>query len=155
MVRITKFPWLRMSRQRGQSLVELALVVPIFLLIVMATVDFGWALRNYIVTTNAAREGARYAVTLDTSVDPRQAIRDRTVNRAADILTTADVKICIKGPQKTWCDAGLTASDHTAIVQTTSEYKYITPVGGLIKLLTGGSLSDRIKMKSHTAMYVE
>ena len=46
----------RARGQRGQSMVEMALVLPFFLVIVMATIDFGWALRSYIVTTNAARE---------------------------------------------------------------------------------------------------
>ena len=47
-------------RERGQSLVETAVVLPILLLLLAATVDFGRAFDAYIVLTNAAREGARF-----------------------------------------------------------------------------------------------
>src|SRR5437773_2711004 len=53
-------PARRARKESGQGLVEFALVLPLFLFLVLATVDFGWALRAYIVETNAAREGARY-----------------------------------------------------------------------------------------------
>lgn len=48
------------SRERGQSLVETAIVFPILLLLLAAVVDFGRAFDAYIVLTNAAREGARW-----------------------------------------------------------------------------------------------
>ena len=47
-------------RERGQSLVETAVVLPILLLLVVAIVDFGRAFDAYIILTNAAREGARF-----------------------------------------------------------------------------------------------
>ena len=50
-------------RERGQSLVETAVVFPILLLLLAATVDFGRAFDAYIVLTNAAREGARFGST--------------------------------------------------------------------------------------------
>ena len=53
-------------RERGQSLVETAVVLPILLLLVAAIVDFGRAFDVYIVLTNAAREGARWG-----SVNPQ------------------------------------------------------------------------------------
>ena len=50
--------------ERGQSLVELALVLPLLILLLAGMVDFGRAFSNYIVITNAAREGARMAARL-------------------------------------------------------------------------------------------
>jgi Flp pilus assembly protein TadG len=50
----------RQSRERGQSLVETAIVFPVLLLLLAAVVDFGRAFDAYIVLTNAAREGARW-----------------------------------------------------------------------------------------------
>ena len=47
--------------QRGQSLVEFALVLPILLILVLGIVDFGMGLRAYVTLTNATREGARFA----------------------------------------------------------------------------------------------
>jgi Flp pilus assembly protein TadG len=50
----------RGRRERGQSLVETAIVAPILLLLLAAAIDFGRAFDTYIVLTNAAREGARF-----------------------------------------------------------------------------------------------
>src|SRR4051795_12621273 len=47
-------------RQRGQSLVELALVLPIVMLLVMITIDFGRAFFGWISLNNMARVGANY-----------------------------------------------------------------------------------------------
>ncbi|GAC1324567.1 MAG: hypothetical protein NVSMB2_22770 [Chloroflexota bacterium] len=46
-------------RDRGQSLVEFALVVPLFLLLVFALIDFSRMLYTYVSLSNAAREMAR------------------------------------------------------------------------------------------------
>jgi Flp pilus assembly protein TadG len=47
--------------ERGQSLVETALVIPFLLLLIVLVVDASRAFDAFIVLTNAAREGARYA----------------------------------------------------------------------------------------------
>ncbi len=68
------------GRQRGQSLVELTLVLPFLLLILFGIVDLGRVFNAYIVITNAAREGAFYA-----SANPADlaGIRQQAVNEAA------------------------------------------------------------------------
>jgi Flp pilus assembly protein TadG len=52
----------RSRRSRGQALVEFALVIPIFLLLLVALFDLGRAVFAYNTLTNAAREGARTAI---------------------------------------------------------------------------------------------
>ena len=52
----------RDRRGRGQALVEFALVIPIFLLLLVAIFDLGRAVFAYNTLTNAAREGARMAI---------------------------------------------------------------------------------------------
>ena len=49
------------KRERGQALVEMALIAPIFLLLVLGLIDFAGAFHAKITITNAAREGARLA----------------------------------------------------------------------------------------------
>lgn len=49
------------KRESGQSLVEFALVLPIFLLLIMGIIDFGWLFYNYISVANSARNAARIA----------------------------------------------------------------------------------------------
>jgi Flp pilus assembly protein TadG len=48
------------DRSRGQSVVEFALVLPILLLLLAATVDFGRLFYAYVAVQNAAKEGALY-----------------------------------------------------------------------------------------------
>ncbi|MCX7923419.1 MAG: pilus assembly protein [Clostridia bacterium] len=47
--------------KKGQAVVETALILPIIVLILMGIIDFGLLFNNYIVITNASREGARSA----------------------------------------------------------------------------------------------
>ena len=47
-------------RSRGQALVEFAIVLPVFLLLLVAAVDVGRVFFTYIDANNAAREGAAY-----------------------------------------------------------------------------------------------
>ena len=49
----------RKNGEKGQALVEFTLLVPIFLLLLFAIVDFGMGFYSWITITNAAREGAR------------------------------------------------------------------------------------------------
>lgn len=54
--------------ERGQALVEFALVLPILLLLVLGIIDFGRAWNLHQTITDAAREGARRAVVYDPAV---------------------------------------------------------------------------------------
>jgi len=45
--------------ERGAALVELALVLPLLLVVIAGIVDFGFAFQRFEVVANAAREGAR------------------------------------------------------------------------------------------------
>lgn len=44
----------------GQSIIEFAVVLPMFLALVLGTIDLGLGFKTYIGLTNAAREGARW-----------------------------------------------------------------------------------------------
>jgi Flp pilus assembly protein TadG len=52
----------RARSERGAEIIELAIVTPIFALLIAAMFDFGFLFRNWEVVTNAAREGARMGV---------------------------------------------------------------------------------------------
>jgi Flp pilus assembly protein TadG len=51
----------RTERERGQALIEFALVLPLFLLLLLGIVQFGTVFRDYIALTDATRVGARQA----------------------------------------------------------------------------------------------
>jgi len=61
-----------MKRRRGQSAVELALVLPLLLLLLLGAVDLGRAFGVWMALSNAAREGARYGC--QDPYDPNQRI---------------------------------------------------------------------------------
>ena len=50
------------SNNRGQSLVEMAIALPVLLIMLIGVFEVGWALRGYIVLTNVNREATRFAV---------------------------------------------------------------------------------------------
>lgn len=47
--------------ERGTTVVEFALVTPVLILILVASLDFARALNAYVTVANATREGARFA----------------------------------------------------------------------------------------------
>lgn len=59
-------------RTRGQSLVEFALILPVFLLFFGAVLDLGRVAAAQVTVTNAAREGAFQAMQTPTSFDSTQ-----------------------------------------------------------------------------------
>lgn len=46
---------------RGQALLELAVILPVLLILLMGLVEIGYALRDYLIVVNACREGGRFA----------------------------------------------------------------------------------------------
>ncbi|MEE8391572.1 MAG: TadE/TadG family type IV pilus assembly protein [Anaerolineae bacterium] len=50
------------QRKRGQSMLEFALILPFLVLLLVATVEAGFALRDYVMVQSVNREGVRWAV---------------------------------------------------------------------------------------------
>jgi len=50
------------KNEKGQSLVEFALVLPILVLLILGIIDFGMIFHGYVTVNTAAREGARHGV---------------------------------------------------------------------------------------------
>jgi len=85
----------RMRRDdRGQSLVEFALVAPLLLILILGIVDFARAWNVYQVLTDAGREGTRNSVVDNgSSVAETQNIVINAANRAGIQLAVADVVV--------------------------------------------------------------
>ena len=69
--------------ERGQSLVELAITLPILILLLLGTLDFGMAIFSYSMLRDAAQEGAFYG-----SFNPSNVAEIE--NRARNISPRAD-----------------------------------------------------------------
>lgn len=55
----------KIRKEEGQGLVEFALLLPIFLLLVLGMMEYGWMLNAKITVNSAAKEVARTAVVAD------------------------------------------------------------------------------------------
>jgi Flp pilus assembly protein TadG len=65
-MRPTRGPRPRISnRQRGAALVELAVVLPLLMLLSLMVMEGGQMIRTHIILNNAAREGARFSAVQD------------------------------------------------------------------------------------------
>lgn len=71
----------------GQSLVEFALILPIFMLLVVGLFDGALAVFNYSTVANAAREGARQAIVDQDPIVVTTAVEDAAVSLAPSRLT--------------------------------------------------------------------
>jgi hypothetical protein len=79
-MRLKRFFSLSESWRKGQSLIELTLVLTLLLTLLVGMVEFGYLLNQYITVVDAAREGARFA----SSDDPF--IRTLTKDGAGNII---------------------------------------------------------------------
>lgn len=76
----------RLRCERGQTLVEFALIVPLLLLLLFGVIEFGRVFHAQLVITNAAREGARKAVvTSGTDADVSNVVKDSIANMVASL----------------------------------------------------------------------
>jgi len=77
--------------QKGQSLVEFALVIPVFVVILLGIIEFGrlWEVSN--ILTSAAREGARVAAV--TGPDVSRATTAAQTVLSAGSITGATVTV--------------------------------------------------------------
>jgi Flp pilus assembly protein TadG len=89
-------------RERGAAAVEFALVLPVLLMLVGGTIDFGRLYYQQIVLSNAARDGARLAAMGSTY--PTATIKNRVVAAAAPLsvnIAGVTVPACSGSPSQT------------------------------------------------------
>jgi Flp pilus assembly protein TadG len=121
---------------------EFALIIPIFLLIVFAIVDFGMGLYTWITVTNAAREGARLGTVGADSATIESRVRDTAGNLDDENLT-----VTVSNAQG---DPGESVS-----VDVDYEYHLITPVSSILSIVSGGSIGPTLNFGSTSEMRLE
>jgi Flp pilus assembly protein TadG len=126
----------------GQSLVEFTLVLPIFLLVLFAIIDFGMAFNAWITVTNSAREGARVGTVGASANDIEARVRD-----AASSLEQTDLTVTITNAQG--------VSGESVVVDVGYTYSLITPLSSIMGLVSGGSIGDTLNVSSTADMRLE
>jgi Flp pilus assembly protein TadG len=130
----------RIKREKGQSAVEFALILPILLLIVCGIIDFGWLFYNQLGLNNTCREGARFAV-VNASEDNSNTL---IVNRIKDVTPESlkddlEINIIYSEP--------LDPLTGDVTIVLTSEMSVLTPVLGVFNPGQTKTLTASVTMK--------
>ena len=132
-------PAVRRSTTHGQALVELALILPVLLLLFLATLDLGRLFYSSITLSNAAREGA-----MEAAVNPGSFVSGAACDKATNRIMCRTLNEA-KGSFVTLAPAGVSLScspscapalGSTVTVRVEGAFTVITPV---IAAFTGGS----------------
>lgn len=136
--------------ERGAELVEMAIVMPILLILMAGIVDFALLFHSYQVTTNAAREGARLAVLPGYNFNGYATALERVddyieVGGASGAFTRTATPVLVD------LGGGLTGSGVRVTVIYTHDFIFLGPVVGLIN----GTFRDSVTYTAASAMRTE
>ncbi len=140
--------------EKGQSLAEFVLVLPIFLILVFAIIDFGLGFHAWLTVTNSAREGARLGAVrapafgvCDYDPSTKATNIKCRVYETADSLDKAKLNVLVTGDQGT--------PGSSVVVQVDYDYDLITPLDSMLGLISGGRVGPTIKFTSKADMRLE
>ena len=125
--------------EHGQTLVEFALIVPIFILVLMGIFDLGRAVYAYNTISNASREGIRVAI-VDQSA---AAIRDEVVSQTPGLgVAPADVDVTFRMPgSAAVCVSPIAIACEIEVV-VNYDYQAATPlIGNIVGTISMASTS--------------
>ncbi|MHB1417295.1 MAG: TadE/TadG family type IV pilus assembly protein [Chloroflexota bacterium] len=105
----------------GQSVVELALLLPIVTMLVLGTVDLGRAYYFYSAVANATRVGAQYALDpqIGTAPGGQTEIKRAIIDEASPYVPLTEDRITFTTAN--W------ASDYDLTVRVTYDFHFLTP----------------------------
>ena len=126
---------LRRDREDGAALVEFAVVLPLFIILIFGIMESGWAFAQQVEVRNAAREGARLAVVdFGTSAE----IIAETCSRAVLSADRASVYLDHNNQG---------TSDESAIVTVAQNYKMLTGLTGILGMFDGITITSTAEMR--------
>jgi len=127
-----------LASDRGQALVEAALVLPLLLLLSVGIFEFGRAYQTYQVLTNAAREGARLAILPDsTTADVQSRVVAYMQSGALDNYSRATVSV---NQNATMSAGATTASASVVTVSYPFSFMVLNPIARLV--VSGSALGN-------------
>ncbi|MGC9399597.1 MAG: TadE/TadG family type IV pilus assembly protein [Anaerolineae bacterium] len=118
-------------RERGQSLVEVAILFPILVLLLLGVADLGRAYYAVVALRDAAEEGALYA-----AIDPANLteIRNRAVHASSGLVTFEPDRVT-RSPS-----SGFQAGEPVTVT-VTYDFEFYTPI--IQTFFDGGTVTLR------------
>jgi Flp pilus assembly protein TadG len=95
--------------QKGQSLTEFALALPVLALLLFAVIQFGIVFNNYVTLTDATRAGARKGAVGRQLSNPQSAAVQAVRTSAQDLKQT-DLAVTVTSPWQPGSDVTVTAT---------------------------------------------
>jgi Flp pilus assembly protein TadG len=138
----------RLRSERGAELVEMAMVLPLLLLVSVSIFEFGRAYQTWLVLSNAAREGARVAILPDPTVSDAQA-RARAYMEAGQLPNADTATITVDRNASISIGTG-TASASLVTINYPFEFMVLQPVARLV--VSGSTLGGPITMTATAEM---
>lgn len=116
----------RIQDERGQTMIEFAIVVPLLLVIVFGIFQFGSLYKDYVTLTDATRVGARKAATSRQSGTPEADVEAAVRNSAPGIDTACagGAGLCVTVTADAW--------EHGADVTVKASYPYKVDLLGFV-----------------------
>jgi Flp pilus assembly protein TadG len=99
----------QLKNERGQTMTEFAIVLPILALLLFGVIQFGIAFNDYITVTDAVRAGARKGAVGRHLQNPQAAV-EQSVRNAASDLRPADLQIAVNSTWAQGTDVTVTAT---------------------------------------------
>jgi Flp pilus assembly protein TadG len=100
---------LQIRNQRGQTMTEFALVMPLLLFLLLGVIQFGIVFNNYITLTDATRAGARKGAVSRRLSSPATAVQTQVRNAATD-LKSSDLQVTVTSTWTQGSDVTVTAT---------------------------------------------
>ena len=117
------------ERVRGQSLVEFALVLPVFLLLLLVAIDMGRVYLGWVTLNNAARIGANYAAENPTASFGPGSVYANAIQADVDAAAGLDCPIgSIPAPTFSGSGTPATSLGNLATVNLNCTFHPITPM---------------------------
>lgn len=129
--------------EKGQAVVEMALILPILLMLVFGIVEFGRILNTYMIVTEVSREAARKGSVGGTDLEIRDTVRNQAVDSGLESSLIQDADIVITDPSSVKRARGTTLK-----VQVSYPVDIIAPVIGTL-------VGDPYIVTAQTTMRVE
>lgn len=129
------------QEEKGQSLVEFALILPVLIILIFGMIEFGWLLNAKITLNSAVREGARVGAVINATDTERETKVMEAVQKAAE---ASGLEILLSESS---------IEDEDSYIKNIHNIKVI--VTAEVDSIIGLFVSDKVKMTSTAVMRKE